>query len=60
MLDGSGVTRYHGAIDDAKYEARVKVSALKDAIDAVLEGKTVTRAEMKAFGCTIHRYRKIS
>lgn len=60
VLDGHGVTRYHGAIDDAKYEARVKVAGLKDALAAVLAGKAVARSEMKAFGCTIHRYRKIS
>lgn len=60
VLDGRGVVRYHGAIDDAKYEVRVKIAALRDALDAVLAGKPVLRAELKAFGCTIHRYRKIS
>ena len=60
VLDGGGVTRYHGAIDDAKVEARVKVDAVKDAIAALLAGKPVPRSEMKAFGCTIHRYRKSS
>ena len=60
VLDEHGTTRYHGAIDDAKYEARVKVEGLKDALAAIVEGKAVARVEMKAFGCTIHRYRKIS
>ncbi len=60
VLDGHGQTRYHGAIDDAKVEARVKIEGLKDAVDALVAGKAVQRAELKAFGCTIHRYRKIS
>ena len=60
VLNSKGETIYRGAIDDAKNEARVKVPALREAIDAVLAGKHAPRAELKAFGCTIHRYRKIS
>lgn len=60
LLNRKGEVVYHGAVDDAKNEARVKVTALRDAIDAVLAGRPAPRAELKAFGCTIHRYRKAS
>ena len=60
VLNRKGEIVYHGAVDDSKNEARVKVTALRDAIDAVLAGKPPPRAELKAFGCTIHRYRKSS
>ncbi len=60
VLNAKGEILYHGAVDDSKNEARVKVTALRDAIGSTLEGKTVVRKELKAFGCTIHRYRKIS
>ena len=60
VLNRKGEIVYHGAVDDSKNEARVKVTALRDAIDAVLAGKVPPRAELKAFGCTIHRYRKSS
>ena len=58
VLNHKGDIIYHGAVDDSKNEARVKVTALRDAIDAVLAAKPVPRSELKAFGCTIHRYRK--
>ena len=57
VLDGSGVIRYRGYIEDSKNEARVKVRGLRDAIDAVLAGKPVPRPETKSFGCTIKRHR---
>lgn len=60
LLNRKGEVVYRGAVDDAKNEARVKVTALRDAIDAVLAGRPPPRAELKAFGCTIHRYRKAS
>ncbi len=60
VLDRKGEVLYHGAVDDSKNEARVKISALHDAIANVLNRKSVAKKELKAFGCTIHRYRKIS
>ena len=60
VIDPKGAVRYHGYIDDAKNEARVKVQGLRDAIDAVMAGKPVPRAETKSFGCTIKRYRSAS
>ena len=60
VLNAKGEVLYHGAIDDSKNEARVKVTALRDAIGSTVAGKPVVQKELKAFGCTIHRYRKIS
>lgn len=60
LLNRKGEVIYHGAVDDSKNEARVKVEALRDAINATLAGKSASRNELKAFGCTIHRYRKAS
>jgi peroxiredoxin len=58
LIDGAGVLRYHGRIDDAQNSARVKQPSLRLAIDAVLEGREVAVPETKAFGCTIKRARK--
>ena len=60
LLDASGEVRYHGAIDDATNEARVKTHGLCDALDAVLAGKDPKVKELKAFGCVLHRAKKES
>jgi peroxiredoxin len=60
VIDGSGVIRYHGAIDDNMDESRAHAKRLRQALDALLEGKPVPSAETKAFGCTIKRVRKAS
>jgi peroxiredoxin len=60
VIDGSGVIRYHGAIDDNMNESRVRTKTLRAALDAMLAGKPVTSTETKAFGCTIKRVRKAS
>ncbi|MFQ6097927.1 MAG: thioredoxin family protein [Armatimonadota bacterium] len=54
LLDSEGVVRYHGAPDD-NYEdaAAVKQHYLRDALDAVLEGKEPTTATTPPVGCTI-------
>jgi thiol-disulfide isomerase/thioredoxin len=53
LIDGEGVIRYHGRIDDSFEAARVKRSDLRIALDEVLAGKPVSAAETKAFGCQI-------
>jgi hypothetical protein len=58
LFDGHGALRYRGPVDDARNPARVKVSLLREALDAVREGRAVARPEVKAFGCTIKRARK--
>jgi len=55
VIDKQGTILYHGAIDDAPNEARVKKHSLRAALDEVLAGKSVTIAETKAFGCTVKR-----
>jgi peroxiredoxin len=46
---------YHGRIDDSRREADVNSRDLRNALDAVLAGKSVPLTETKAFGCTIKR-----
>ncbi len=58
VIDSSGVVRYHGSIDDAMDIRHVQEQRLRNALDAVLAGKTVARAETKAFGCTIKRVKR--
>ncbi len=60
IIDSSGVVRYHGSIDDSQEIRRVQETRLKNALDAVLAGKTPERAETKAFGCSIKRVKKTS
>jgi peroxiredoxin len=56
VIDGSGILRYHGRIDE-NYEDPAKVSSpdLKNALNSLLAGQPVAKAETKAFGCTIKR-----
>lgn len=53
VVDGKGVVRYRGYIDDdAKVESR-EDTALTNALDALLAKKEVATASTKAFGCSI-------
>jgi peroxiredoxin len=56
VVDPSGKLRYHGRIDE-NYENPEKVTSpdLKNALEALLAGQTVAKAETKAFGCSIKR-----
>ena len=58
VIDGAGVVRYHGYIEDSINAARVKHRGLRDALEAVLAGKPVPAAETRAFGCSIKRARR--
>ncbi|HEX8984216.1 MAG TPA: redoxin domain-containing protein [Bryobacteraceae bacterium] len=60
VIDSAGVVRYHGSIDDSQELRRVQEPRLRNALDAVLAGKTPERAETKAFGCSIKRVKKES
>jgi len=54
LFDASGKLAYHGAVDDTSRSAEgVKEHYLKDALDAVVAGKPVAKAETKALGCGI-------
>ncbi len=58
VIDRSGVIRYHGSIDDAIDIGHVREQRLRNALDEVLAGKMVVRAETKAFGCSIKRVKR--
>jgi len=49
---------YHGRIDDSQREDDVKTNDLRNALDEMLAGKSVSNKEIKAFGCTIKRVNK--
>jgi peroxiredoxin len=55
LIDGEGVLRYHGRIDNARDVRQVKRQDLRAALDELLEGKAVSVTEGKAFGCAIKR-----
>jgi polyisoprenoid-binding protein YceI/peroxiredoxin len=55
LIDGHGVLRYRGRIDDSQDAARVRSRDLRDALEAVLAGRQPPRSEAKAFGCLIDR-----
>ena len=54
VLDRQGVIRYRGAIDDNRYENRVKQTYLQDALAAIRDGNSIETAETKSLGCSIH------
>ena len=60
VLDKTRTIRYHGYIDDSRDATKITTQGLRLALDAVLAGKTVEKAETKAFGCTIKRVKKTS
>ena len=55
VVDAKGTAVYSGAIDDNQDPAAVKQRYLKDALDAVLAGKSVAVAESRAVGCDIKK-----
>ena len=57
-FDASGKLVYHGTVDDSpKDAAAVKSDWLRDAVNAVSEGKAVAEPETKSMGCSI-KYRE--
>jgi peroxiredoxin len=57
VLDGQRKIAYMGAVDDKQDVDQVKTAYLRNAIDALLEGKKPPKAVTKQFGCGI-RYEK--
>ncbi|MBA2646436.1 MAG: thioredoxin family protein [Pyrinomonadaceae bacterium] len=55
FLDGENKLVYRGRIDNSRNESSVTTHDLREAIDATLAGKTVTKTEARAFGCAIKR-----
>jgi peroxiredoxin len=60
LFDKGGKLVYHGTIDDNYEEAdKVQKRYLKDALDAVVGGKTPAVQETKSLGCSI-KFAKVS
>jgi len=55
VVDANNKLVYHGRIDNSRNGAAVTANDLRDAIDAMLEGKPVVKTEVSAFGCSIKR-----
>ncbi len=55
VLDGTGVVRYRGYIEDAPNPERTTKQGLRLAIKAVLAGQPVTTPETRGIGCAIRR-----
>lgn len=54
LFDAKGKLVYHGAIDDNASDAKaVDVPYLKNALNALIEGKNIPVAQTKALGCSI-------
>ena len=53
LFDRDRRLRYHGAIDDSRDDRAVTRHYLRDALDAVLEGRDPPEAETPAVGCTV-------
>lgn len=57
VLDGQGIVRYRGRIDDNRDRSKIIRHDLQEALDALLAGKPVARPRTLAIGCSIFRDR---
>ena len=55
VMNGNFEILYHGRIDDSTKADEVKSNDLRNALNDILSGKTVTVNTTKAFGCSIKR-----
>lgn len=55
FIDAQGKLVYHGRIDNSRNAANITASDLREALDEQLAGKAITKADAKAFGCSIKR-----
>ena len=55
LLDASGKLVYRGRIDNSRNGDNITANDLRDAVEAVIAGKPVEKAEVRAFGCSIKR-----
>jgi peroxiredoxin len=53
LFDRDRRLRYHGAIDDSREESGVSQRYLRDALDAVLDGREPELTDTAAVGCTV-------
>ena len=57
VVDGKGVVRYRGYVDDSAKPAERQHEGLREALDALIAGRNVPQTATRAFGCTI-KWRK--
>src|SRR5215470_9214114 len=55
VIDGEGVLRYQGRIDNSQNPSLVKRNDLREALNEMLAGKPVSVADTRALGCMIKR-----
>jgi hypothetical protein len=56
VLDGEGILRYRGAVDDITFRHREATRFfLQEAVDALRNGRLPAVNETAAYGCTIVR-----
>lgn len=53
VVDGKGVVRYRGYVDDSAKPEERKTTGLTDALNALLAGQQVANNATRAFGCSI-------
>jgi peroxiredoxin len=53
VVDGDGIVRYRGYVDDSAKPAERKTTGLIDALNALTNGRDVANADTRAFGCSI-------
>ncbi len=59
LIDGEGILRYHGRVDDSTFEpGKAKSQDLENALVSVLKNEPVKIAETQAYACTIPRLKK--
>jgi peroxiredoxin len=55
LLDANNKLVYHGRIDNNQNASLIESNDLRNAIEALIAGRAIEKAEAKAFGCTIKR-----
>jgi thiol-disulfide isomerase/thioredoxin len=53
VVDGKGIVRYRGYVDDSAKAQERQHTGLTDALNELIEGKDVKVSATKAFGCSI-------
>jgi thiol-disulfide isomerase/thioredoxin len=53
VIDGKGMVRYRGYVDDSTKASERQHTGLTDALNELIAGRDVKVASTKAFGCTI-------
>ena len=57
VIDGEGILRYQGALDDATFRRRLPTRPyLRLAVEALLDGRLPDPPETPAYGCALVRY----